>query len=379
MKVRGSRAVRRLRAASLRPSGPVPAADVVALNMGEPDFDTPAVVVDAAVEALRAGHTHYVDMNGDPELRTLIAQNGSAVAGYHIDPESVLVSHGGSAAITASILALVDEGDRVIVPEPTYSLYMDAIQLAGGKAVYVANRADHHLDLDAIAAVAAGAKMLVLCNPVNPTGAVFSRRELIALSEILDPSTYLLVDEAYAHLVYTDEPFTAALALPSVRDRLVYVQTLSKTYAMTGWRIGYTIADPQVAQDIQLVHRTMNNSINAAVQRAAIAALREGDSLTAPMLRKYRKRREFVIDRVSAMDGASIVAPEAAFYAFIKYVGAQPATEVAARLLAGGVAVRAGSEFGPSGEGHVRLSFAADLPTLQEGLDRCEPVFKSLS
>jgi aspartate aminotransferase len=110
--------------------------------MGEPDFDTPAVVVDAAVEALRAGHTHYVDMNGDPELRTLIAQSGSAVAGYHIDPESVLVSHGGSAAITASILALVDAGDRVILPEPTYSLYMDAIQLQC--AVY-GPTADHHL------------------------------------------------------------------------------------------------------------------------------------------------------------------------------------------------------------------------------------------
>src|ERR1700709_2762393 len=120
MNVRGSQAVRRLRAASLGPRGPVPAADVVALNMGEPDFDTPAVVVDAAVEALRAGHTHYVDMNGDPELRPLIAQNGAGVAGYHIDRESVLVSHGGSAAITASILALVDEGGRVIVPEPTY-------------------------------------------------------------------------------------------------------------------------------------------------------------------------------------------------------------------------------------------------------------------
>ena len=147
---------------------------------------------------------------------------------------------------------------------------------------------------------------------------------------------------------------------------------------MTGWRIGYTIAAPDVAKDIQLVHRTMNSSINAAVQRAAIAALTEGDSLTAPMLAEYRKRREFVIDRVSRIDNASIVAPDAAFYAFIKYGGRLPATEVAARMLAGGVAVRAGSEYGPSGEGHVRLSFAADVPTLEEGLNRVERVLKSL-
>ena len=188
---------------------------------------------------------------------------------------------------------------------------MDAIQLAGGEAVYVANRSDHHLDLDAIAAESAGAKMLVLCNPVNPTGAVFSGDELIELNRRLDPATYLVVDEAYAHLVYADEPFTSALALPPLRERLVYVQTLSKTYAMTGWRIGYTIAAPDVAKDIALVHRTMNSSINAAVQRAAIAALTEGDSLTAPMLAEYRRRREFVIDRVSRIDNASIVAPDA--------------------------------------------------------------------
>jgi aspartate aminotransferase len=378
MIMRSSDAVERVRAASLRPSGSAPGSDVIALDMGEPDFDTPAVVIDAAVDALRTGHTHYVDMNGDPQLRALIASTASTVACAEIMPESVLISHGGAAAITASVLALVNPGDRVILPEPTYSLYLDAIQLAGGEPVYVANRSDHHLDLDAIAAESAGAKMLVLCNPVNPTGAVFSGDELIELNRRLDPATYLVVDEAYAHLVYADEPFTSALALPPLRGRLVYVQTLSKTYAMTGWRIGYTIAAPDVTKDIALVHRTMNSSINAAVQRAAIAALTEGDSLTAPMLAEYRKRRDFVIDRVSRIDNASIVAPDAAFYAFIKYGGGLPATEVAARLLAGGVAVRAGAEYGPSGEGHVRLSFAADVPTLEEGLNRVERVLKSL-
>jgi aspartate aminotransferase len=346
--------------------------------MGEPDFDTPTVIVDAAVDALRAGYTHYGDLNGDPELRRLIAEQGSVTAGYAIDPASVLVSHGGTAAITASILALVDPGDRVLLPEPTFSLYLDAVQLAGGEAVYIANRDDHHLDLDEIAAQATGAKMVVLCNPVNPTGAVFGGHELAQLGAVLEEATYVLVDEAYAYLVYTDEPFTPALAVPSLRDRLIYVQTLSKTYAMTGWRIGYVIAPAHVAKDIQLVHRTMNSSINAAVQRAAIAALTAGGELVEPMLTEYRKRRDFVIERISHIEGADVVAPDGAFYALAKYPGDLPSTEVAARLLGGGVAVRAGSEYGPSGEGHVRLSFAADLSTLEEGLNRVERVFKSL-
>ncbi|WP_407727516.1 pyridoxal phosphate-dependent aminotransferase (plasmid) [Rhodococcoides fascians] len=347
--------------------------------MGEPDFATPSVIVEAAVDALRSGHTHYGDMNGDPELRSLIAKQSSSTAGYPIAPDSVLISHGGAAAITASILALIDPGDRVLLPEPTYSLYLDAIQLAGGEPVYIANRDDHHLDLEEIEVQAAGAKMLILCNPVNPTGAVFTRAELQTLAEVLDDSTFLMVDEAYAYLVYGEEPFTPALAVDALRDSLIYVQTLSKTYAMTGWRIGYVIAPPHIAKDIQLVHRTMNSAVNAAVQRAAITALTEGEKLAAPMLYEYRDRRDFVVDRVSQIDNTSMVAPDGAFYAFIKYPGDLLSTEVTARLLTGGVAVRAGSEYGPSGEGHVRLSFAADLPTLDEGLNRLERVFKSLN
>lgn len=379
MSTRSSRAVQRVRAASLRPAGSVPPSDVVALNMGEPDFATPSVIVEAAVDALRSGHTHYGDMNGDPELRSLIAKQSSSTAGYPIAPDSVLISHGGAAAITASILALIDPGDRVLLPEPTYSLYLDAIQLAGGEPVYIANRDDHHLDLEEIEVQAAGAKMLILCNPVNPTGAVFTRAELQTLAEVLDDSTFLMVDEAYAYLVYGEEPFTPALAVDALRDSLIYVQTLSKTYAMTGWRIGYVIAPPHIAKDIQLVHRTMNSAVNAAVQRAAITALTEGEKLAAPMLYEYRDRRDFVVDRVSQIDNTSMVAPDGAFYAFIKYPGDLLSTEVTARLLTGGVAVRAGSEYGPSGEGHVRLSFAADLPTLDEGLNRLERVFKSLN
>ncbi|MFE4499633.1 pyridoxal phosphate-dependent aminotransferase [Rhodococcus sp. NPDC056743] len=373
-----SLAVERVRTASLRPAGSPPPADVVALNMGEPDFDTPAPITEAAIDALREGHTHYVDLNGDPELRELIAVQSSAIAGYPIGAEDVLVSHGGAAAITASILALVNPGDKVLLPEPTYSLYLDAIELAGGSVVYVSNRDDHHLDLDMIAEHASDATMIILCNPVNPTGAVFGKEELAALTEVLDEKTLVLVDEAYANLIYDDKNFAPALAVPELRGRLVYIQTLSKTYAMTGWRVGYVVAPTPIAADIRLVHRTMNGSVNAAVQRAALTALRSGAELTSPMLTEYRARRDYVVERVAAIAGAHMVVPDGAFYAFVKYPGTALSSDVARLLLEGGLSVRAGAEYGPSGEGHVRLSFAADIPTLKEGLDRLERVFAQL-
>jgi aspartate aminotransferase len=373
-----SEAVRRVRATSLRPAASIARTDVIALNRGEPDFATPDVVIDAMIEALREGYTHYGPIGGDPDLRALIARQASQLAGDRIDPKSVSISHGGTAAVTASVMAVVDRGDRVVIPEPTYSLYFDAVRLAGGEVVHVAHGPDHHLDLDTIVDRAAGAKLLVLCNPVNPTGAVLMAAELAELGGRLDKSTLVMVDETYADLVYTGEPFTSALAIPKLRHRLVYVQTLSKTYAMTGWRIGYVIAPSGVAADVQLVHRTLNCTVNTAVQRAALAALTAGPRLAAPMLAEYRRRRDFVVDRIARMANAEAVVPDGAFYVFVKYGADLPAGEVAQRLLDGGVAVRAGSEFGPSGEGHIRLSFTTELPALAEGLDRLERVFASL-
>lgn len=378
MTQRTSLAATRIQQASRRPSGGRPSGDVIALDMGEPDFDTPEVIINAAIDALRSGHTHYADMNGDPELRALIAAQATELAGTEIDPTDVLVSHGGAAGITAAVLAVVDPGDRVLLPEPTYSLYVDAVALAGGIAVPVPLTSDHHLDLDAIAAESVGARLLIVCNPSNPTGAVLGASELAALPGVLDDDTLVLVDEAYGFLVYGDEPFVPALAVPELLDRLIYVQTLSKTYAMTGWRIGYVIGPKDLMPAVRLVHRTMNSAINSAVQRAAIVALTEGDQLATPMLEEYRRRRQFVVERVAQIDGASMVAPEGAFYALIKYPGDLPSADVVALLRDGGVAVRAGAEYGPSGEGHVRLSFAADIPTLTEGFDRLERVFKSL-
>jgi aspartate aminotransferase len=208
-------------------------------------------------------------MNGDPELREAIAQQASRIAGTRFTERSVLISHGGAAAITAAILATVNPGDRVVLPEPTYSLYLDSVQLAGGRAVFVPTRPDHHLDLGHLDAALDHARLTVLCNPVNPTGAVFDAAELDWLGRRLSGTdTLVLADEAYADIVYDGTRFTSTLSVPSLRERLIYVQTLSKTYAMTGWRVGYAVAGEPIASAIRQVHRTMNG---AAPSTASLA------------------------------------------------------------------------------------------------------------
>jgi aspartate aminotransferase len=264
-----SAAIARVARASLRPPGGVPPPGVISLAQGEPDFATPEPIAEALRRAVRDGYTRYGDMNGDPELREAIAQQASRIAGTRFTERSVLISHGGAAAITAAILATVNPGDRVVLPEPTYSLYLDSVQLAGGRAVFVPTRPDHHLDLGHLDAALDHARLTVLCNPVNPTGAVFDAAELDWLGRRLSGTdTLVLADEAYADIVYDGTRFTSTLSVPSLRERLIYVQTLSKTYAMTGWRVGYAVAGEPIASAIRQVHRTMNG---AAPSTASLA------------------------------------------------------------------------------------------------------------
>jgi aspartate aminotransferase len=369
---RPSAAIDRVVTTSLRPVGDAAPAGALSLSMGEPDFDTPAEIVHAAVEALRAGWTHYGDANGDPELRQHIAGGVSSASGQPVKPESVLVTHGGSAAITATVLATVNPGERVVIPEPTYSLYPDAVRLAGGVPVFVPTRPNNQLDVPALLDAAKGARLVTLCNPANPTGAVFNRRSLEELAEgLAGTDTLVLADEAYAHLVY-DDSFVSSLEIQPLQERLIYCQTLSKTYAMTGWRIGYVVAPPEIIDSIRAVHRTMNSSVNAAAQRASLKALQLGPGISSCMLEAYRERRDYVVERLKNIPGVEFTEPKGAFYAFFRYPQSLPSPQMLDRFKQYGVILRAGSEYGPSGEGHLRLSFAADLDTLKLALDRIE-------
>ena len=375
----GSRIVRELDAHSRRLFAP-PAPDAVALHFGDPDFATPEHICAALTEAIRDGATHYAALDGDPELRAALADRMSRTAGRAYAPGQVVLSHGGIAGMAAAILATVDAGQAVVLPQPTYSLYADLTRMAGGEVRFVRTRDDLHLDVDAIAAAAAGARLVVICNPCNPTGAVYGRAELEALAEVAERHDLLVVaDEAYADVVFDGVRFVSALEVERLAERLVYVQTFSKTYAMTGWRLGWVAASPAVATAIGRVHRSINGPLNTAVQRAALAAVTGPADFTRAMCAEYQARRDVVVRMLARAPGAEVRPPEGTFYAFVRHPAGVSSAEVVRRALERGVAVRPGSEFGPGGEGFVRLAFCVSRDRLTDGLERLAGLFSELA
>lgn len=376
-----SPALQRIRETSLRPAGTRPLPGAVDLSMGEPDFDAPRPVIEALYQALLDGHTHYGNLNGDPELRSLIAQQATyarqqtniAVDSHErtaVTPDQISIGHGATGILAAIILALIGKGDRVALPEPTYSLYSDLVEMVGGKVVWVPLDHNQHVVLESTLAAARTAKMLILCNPGNPTGAVVPKETLEALGKgLADTDTIIVSDEAYRAFTYGTS-FTSALEIPELAERLIQVDTLSKTYALTGFRLGWSVAPEPIAKAISQVGRTIAGAPNAAVQKAAISALRSGKELYAPMLREYVSRRNVVVKELSEVPGVEFSDPEGAFYVFFRHGLSIPSAEVCAALANKGVLLRAGSEYGPSGEGYLRMSFAASVSQIQEGIHR---------
>jgi aspartate/methionine/tyrosine aminotransferase len=365
-----SRMVRELDAHSQRlfsPSGP----EVVPLHFGDPDFPTPEHICTALLAAIREGATHYAALDGDPELRAALAGEVSRTAGRAYRPEQIVLSHGGIAGVAATILATIEASQAVLLPEPTYSLYADLVRMAGGEIRFVRNRDDLHLDVEAIDAAAPGARIVVICNPCNPTGVVYSRAELEELAEVAERHDLLVVaDEAYASIVFDGAGFVSALEVERLAERLVYVQTFSKTYAMAGWRLGWVAASPAVATAVGRVHRSINGPLNTAVQRAALAAVTGPLDFCRSMRAEYQARRDIVVRMLAAVPGAELRAPQATFYAFVRHPGGLSSREFVRRALEHGVAVRPGSEFGPGGEGYIRLAFCVSRERLTDGLGR---------
>ena len=336
--------------------------------MGEPGFDTPPAI---RLAALECGYAHYAHPHGDPELREALAAQLSATGALEFKIDDVLVTHGGTGGLAAAILALVDTGDAVVLPDPTYSLYADLVHLAGGRCLRIPLQADLHWDLTALEEAMTGAKLLVFCNPSNPTGMVYRRDELEMLADLCAATgTIVLADEAYAELVYTDEPFTSALDVPHLAERTVYRQTFSEAHAMTGWRLGYLAGPTELLAAAARIHATIAGPLNAATQRAALTAVATAAAAVQKMHDEYRIRRDLMVDRLDGIDGLHLAAPDGAFYAFPRYDHDLAAVDMVAHLRAHGVAVRPGSEFGPAGEHHLRLSFAADRDAMTTGIER---------
>ena len=366
-----SEAVQRIQRTSLRVQQPQSKGDLVALAMGEPDFDTPAQVRAAAARALEDGFTHYSPLLGELVLREELAARIGRLFGGVASPGDVLITQGGTAGLSAAILGIVNPGDKVVIPDPTYSLYADLVSMAGGITVPVPLADDLHWDLEALATALEGARMFVFCNPSNPTGIVHSRRELEALSDMVaGTDTLILSDEAYSDLVYTPEPFTSALEIEALAGRTIYCQTFSKSYAMTGWRVGYLWGPSDVIASAARIHNTFNGSMNQAVQYAALTALKTCGPDIERMHASYALRRELMADGLQRIPGLTVSSPEGAFYLFPKYDVELPAAAMVTHLRNHGVAVRPGSEFGRNGEFHLRLSYAASSEAITAGMER---------
>jgi aspartate aminotransferase len=367
---RTSAAAARIATHSQRPATR-PGPDIIALSSGDPDFETPAHIREALIAAIESGYTHYVDNQGDPELRAALAEQVACHAGRPVGASEILVAHGASGAISAAFLATVDPGDRVVLPEPTYSVYADVLHLIGAEPVFVPTDREFHLDFERLEQACIGAQMIVICNPCNPTGVVYRRDEMEQLAELANRHDLLVFsDEAYERLVFDGVEFTSSLAVPALQDRLIYCASLSKTYAMTGWRVGYLAGPPAIIRESARMHRTINSSLNAAVQRAALAAVTTPSDWPERMRQEYQARRALVVETLRNSPGFALAPPDGAFYAFIRNPSGLTSQQMVEAALEYGVAVRAGSEYGPSGEGYFRITFATGREALTEGLHR---------
>ena len=370
-------------AAAMRPSGirkffdlAAEMPECISLGVGEPDFKTPWAVREAGIESLEHGRTRYTSNAGLKELRAEIARYLDRRMGLKYDPaKEVLVTVGGSEAIDMCIRALVQSGDEVIIPEPCFVCYEPITTLSGGVPVHVACRQEDEFRLraDALkAAITPKTKLLIMPFPNNPTGAVMEREDLEAIAEVLRGTNIMVLsDEIYAELNYGLQNHVSIAALPGMAERTVVVNGFSKTYAMTGWRLGYACGPAPIIKIMTKIHQSAIMSAPTTSQYAAITALKDCDGEIERMRNEYNMRRRLVVKSFNDM-GLSCFEPRGAFYAFpcIKSSG-MTSEEFCTKLLEQKhVAIIPGNAFGASGEGYARVSYAYSVEHLMEALRR---------
>jgi aminotransferase len=350
--------------------------DVISLGVGEPDFDTPRQIVEAGVEALREGRTHYTSNYGTFELRQALAAHLQRLYGVEYDPKrELLITVGASEAVDLALRATCDPGDEVILHEPSYVAYEPAVVFAGGVVRHVATRYDDDFALDPAAveqAITPRTKALFLGYPCNPTGAVLSDERQEQLADIAERHDLLVYsDEIYDRLAYGDYRHRAFSALPGMRERTILMGGFSKAYAMTGWRVGYVAAPAAILEGLVKVHQYGIMSAATMAQDAALAAVVEGEPDVRRMVAEYDRRRRLLVDALNAM-GLETFEPRGAFYAFPRITSTGLTDEqFTERLLTEErVAVVPGSAFGPSGAEHVRMCYATSYEQLQEAIGR---------
>ena len=350
--------------------------DVISLGIGEPDFTTPPQIIEEGVRSLRSGRTHYTSNYGTLELRRALALHLERLYGIGYDPGSeICITVGASEAVAAAMTALIDPGDEVILHEPSYVAYVPAIVFNGGTPVLVSTHLDRDFALEPAeleAAVTPRTKAIFLGYPCNPTGAVLPPDTLRAIADIARRHDLLVIsDEIYDRLVYAGHRHEPVSCLPGMKDRTVLIGGFSKTYAMTGWRVGYVCAPAELLEGILKVHQYEIMSAPTTAQDAALAALQGAEQDVRRMVDEYDRRRRLLVEGLNRI-GLPTFEPHGAFYAFprVSATGLASAEFCDRLLFEQEVAVIPGDAFGPSGAGHVRASYATGYEQLEEALAR---------
>ncbi|MGO9084326.1 MAG: pyridoxal phosphate-dependent aminotransferase [Candidatus Sulfotelmatobacter sp.] len=351
---------------------------IIHLEIGEPDFDTPANVVEAGVDALRKGWTHYGPSAGLPELREAVADYVSRTRNVKVTSDQVVVVPGGKPIIFFTILAFVDEGDEVIYPNPGFPIYESMIEYVGGRAVPIQLREerDFSLDVKELAALITDRTKLVIINsPQNPTGGVLDRRDIEQIAEAIgDRNIMVLSDEIYSRLLFDGSQHFSIMSLPGMQERTILLDGFSKTYAMTGWRMGYGVMRSDLAAQMTRLMTNSNSCTASFTQVAGIEAIRGDQSSVDRMRDEFQRRRDMFVAGLNQIKGFSCRMPRGAFYVFpnITRTGWKSRPLADALLEQAGVAALSGTAFGAFGEGYLRFSVANSLENLQQALERID-------
>ena len=351
--------------------------NIVHLEIGEPDFDTPKNVIEAGVQALRTGWTHYGPAAGQPDARQAVADYVARTRGVPVAANEVVIVPGGKPILLYAMTALIEPGDEVLCPNPAYPIYESLANFVGGTPVPVPIREENAFALDpqdVIARLTPRTRMVVLNSPANPTGGVTPREALLEMLRALKdrPDVWILSDEIYGRLLYDGAEHYSPLQDPEVRDRVILLDGWSKTYAMTGWRMGFGVMRADLAEAFAKLMINSNSCTASFSQRAGMEALSGDQSAVDGMRAEFDRRRRRIVELLNAMPGVKCHLPTGAFYVFpnVRAFGIK-SSELQNRLLAeAGVACLAGTAFGAHGEGYLRFSYATSMQNIEEGMQR---------
>ena len=357
--------------------------DIVHLEIGEPDFDTPGHIIAAAKKALDEGFTHYGPSAGLPEMRQAVADYVSKFRKISVEPAQVVVQPGGKPTLFYSMLATINPGDEVIYPNPGFPIYESVINYLGAVAVPLAlpESREFRFDLDDLARlITPKTRMIIINSPQNPTGGMLTAADLKGIADLVrGKPIWVLADEIYSEIIYDGEHHTI-LSEPGMQDQTILLEGFSKTYAMTGWRLGYGVMPKELAGWVAQLATNCHSCTATFVQKAGIAGLTGPRDAVHAMVKEFRARRDRVVAGLNQIPGLSCVMPHGAFYAYpnVTAVGV-PSEELAQRCLdEAGVAVLSGTAFGRFGQGYLRLSYANSLPNIEKALDRLDSLVRKI-